>query len=646
MRKIRIVLGAALLITVFQLTGCATAYQHMDEMECTEEANRDEDYNTDLMDTQENDSVSENMGASSEQLLRSGQTQEADSEVLSSKSDHTAQSEAHDSEANTNAGEGESDTQTDQEEERELTEQEVKQLSRSVRSSDNGFFVCTYYRPEEIDWEQVFYNGAGVGMTLTDEQMYELRVRLTEEEAQKNPQPTPEPTEGEEGEEGEEVQEAEPELIEIPGLTVVSLNSIKSFVKSRTGIDYSEMRKPVEWPEFSRNIFYLVHGDSNYTRIELLSGTVKGTEYRIYYRYVGRNKSKDPEYVMTARIEKGRWTFISNLPVDAVEPITMLDVDFYMTRQEIQKLPVKKIYDFSPKVSEDEEDDKEQEKKNTYVPKGKTPVPCWAVITARYDNTRICFERSFQDDDISEKLLAERFFIPAGELDEITLRKGEQIAVRAEMQWLPDLRIRAVVGNFSGAYSFGGENHLQRMTKEGLNLSTYVVGYDLDGEGRGTHFKNDKEFLQFLEGTWVYYDSTFGEYSAVINFDKDRHMNIYCYGQDFKIDITKYKKVYVGEDAAPDVMTLRVNDDVSLQKMGTMFYYWKRDLGDYRIRVVQMDGEQILLLSQESNGQDKLYPFFSGADELTEEYAFYRFIGTGTENEEEIKKQEEDSFKG
>ncbi|MBP5264016.1 MAG: hypothetical protein J6Z33_06550, partial [Lachnospiraceae bacterium] len=58
---------------------------------------------------------------------------------------------------------------------RELTEQEVKKLQYSVRATDNGFFACTYYRPEEIDWQTVLQGGAGMRVTLSDDQIAQIR---------------------------------------------------------------------------------------------------------------------------------------------------------------------------------------------------------------------------------------------------------------------------------------------------------------------------------------------------------------------------------------------------------------------------------------------------------------------------------------
>ena len=60
-------------------------------------------------------------------------------------------------------------SQEETEEARELSRREIRQLNEDFNMDDVGFYVCTYARPEEIDWNQVVYNGAGMGLDLEDE---------------------------------------------------------------------------------------------------------------------------------------------------------------------------------------------------------------------------------------------------------------------------------------------------------------------------------------------------------------------------------------------------------------------------------------------------------------------------------------------
>ncbi|MBR6259759.1 MAG: hypothetical protein IKR21_06050, partial [Oscillospiraceae bacterium] len=52
---------------------------------------------------------------------------------------------------------------------RQLTVEELDELTENLDYNENGFFVCSYYRPEEIDWSEVFYNGAGIALDVTEE---------------------------------------------------------------------------------------------------------------------------------------------------------------------------------------------------------------------------------------------------------------------------------------------------------------------------------------------------------------------------------------------------------------------------------------------------------------------------------------------
>ena len=46
-------------------------------------------------------------------------------------------------------------SQEETEEARELSRREIRQLNEDFNMDDVGFYVCTYARPEEIDWNEV-----------------------------------------------------------------------------------------------------------------------------------------------------------------------------------------------------------------------------------------------------------------------------------------------------------------------------------------------------------------------------------------------------------------------------------------------------------------------------------------------------------
>lgn len=515
------------------------------------------------------------------------------------------------------------------EEERELTEQELKKLQWSIRSSDNGFFVHTYYRPEEIDWEQVFYNGAGIKIGLSDDQVALIRERLRterlEEEQRKAELMGIEPSQEDEASEPKIPPFTEEELnLNADQITAVTLRSVQSFVKSRTGLDYSEARKPLEWPELSRNVFYFVHRDSNAFRVELMSGKVCGNRYELIYRKSVWAKEKKPEFVMQVEIENGKWRFISNLPYDTAPPITLADIDFYSSKELARMQGVEAMLD----VPEPEEEDYYEEESDPKK-KAKDPTYYWAVITAREDNSLVSIDRTYRGDGISMELLEKRSYLPGEALGSYRLDAGQKIAVLVTLEDVPKLRVRISCDQYYGDYAFGSENRLKRVTKEGQPLSTYVYGRDVDGEKRGTEFANEAELLRFLEGTWIFYDSEMGEYTATVTFNAKGGIVLHTAAQDYVLEISGYDRMYADvRSAPPDLIKIRTTDAETLDVFTKYYPSLRKKVGDYRIKAVQMDGEQLLLLSFENSGKDGLSWLLPGANPLDDEIVLYRFTGT------------------
>ena len=518
---------------------------------------------------------------------------------------------------------------------RELTEKELKKLQWSIRGSDNGFFVSTYYRPEEIDWQQVFYNGAGVMLTLSDDQVAIIRERLREErliEEQRRAELLGvEPVEDEEDAEPAEPPFTEEELALNAGqITALTLRSIQNFVKSRTGLDYSEARKPLEWPELTKNVFYFVHNDSNAMRIELMSGTVCGNLYELTYRKAVWSREKKPEFVMQVKIENGKWNFISNLPIDEAKPKTLADVEFFTSKELARMQGVKELFDF-PETPEEEDFFAED---LGLKAQAKEPTYFWAVITATEDDSVVFADRVYRGDEISKELSEKHYYVPGENLATVALNAGEKIGIKVSLEDAPKLRVRVRSGNFEGSYVFGSENRLKRVTKEGLPLSTYVYGRDYDGERRGTAFTSEAELLRFLEGTWVFYDSEMGEYTATLTFDLKGNVLIHTIGDEYVLSIVGYDRLYTdARSDPPDLIKLKSIDADTLELFTKYYPTLVRKVGDYRIRALQKDGEQLLLLSIENNVKDGLSQLLPGANPLADEIILYRFIGTeGSEN--------------
>lgn len=537
-----------------------------------------------------------------------------------------------------------------EEEERELTDKELKKLQWSLRSTENGFFACLYDRPEEIDWEQVFYLGAGMNVALNEGQLDIIRENVREEIRQEREKEeelwyqylSANSLFLEEQEEGDE--EAEEEEIEVNlaagNVTTLTLRSIQNFVKNKTGMDYSEARKPLRWPSLTRNVFYFVHEGTNRVTVKLISAKVKGNVYTLYYRKDNKRGQTEPEYVMTAEIEGNKWKYLSNLSLKQAPPITLLDIDFYGSGEMARLQGTKEMI----MVTQEEREEQvpqttpaQGNKKTTAKAVAQAPKSYWAVITAREDNTILHVENAYLGDDVSSSLAEEGYFIAADTIASVVLQKGEKIGLRVALEDIPKCRIWASSGSYYGEYAFGSENDLKRVEEDGTPKSTYVLGRDLDGEGRGTSYQTKEELLSFLKGTWVYYDSTMGDYTAKLCFDGENGFSIAMPGLTYHLTASKWNRVYVDEKGAPDVVTFQSGDETT-QELITLWYpAIKKKMGDYRIRAIQRDGMQILYLTPENAGVGCLNYLLPGADEGLDEFVFYRFVGASQEEAGELE---------
>lgn len=149
----------------------------------------------------------------------------------------------------------------------------------------NGFLLCDYDNPYEIDWHEVMYNGAGIGTwELTDEQLKAYLKKIGESEL-------------------------------ITDVTAFTKADFEDFVRLHTGTDPADMKKPLHWtylPEF--NLYAYQHGDTNQLPVEYVSEKVDGNTHIIRYSYStgnGDGGSGTPNEVKF-KVENGNCVFISN----------------------------------------------------------------------------------------------------------------------------------------------------------------------------------------------------------------------------------------------------------------------------------------------------------------------------------------------
>ncbi|MCR5107418.1 MAG: hypothetical protein K6B28_04570, partial [Lachnospiraceae bacterium] len=147
-------------------------------------------------------------------FLLSGYKQVAKSSDLTSpwskSSDKTSKSNRSDKD--------EDEDEEDVHEDGDLTLREIKVINKALNSPKYyGFLLSEYDEPKYIDWNEVFYIGAGLS---------EVKRTASIEEA---------------------YLDETGNMEVIADLTILSADDIKDFVKKTTGLSYSKMRNPLDW---------------------------------------------------------------------------------------------------------------------------------------------------------------------------------------------------------------------------------------------------------------------------------------------------------------------------------------------------------------------------------------------------------------
>ncbi len=460
---------------------------------------------------------------------------------------------------------------------RQLTAEELKSLNESLDYSEGGFFVCTYDRPEEIDWDEVMYNGAGIALPEVPEdvlsffEMYEGEIYTD--------------------------------------VTAIAENALQKFVLQKTGVPYEYARNKLSWYcNYDSGIYLFQHGDTNLFPVEFTDGYVSGDTYTLYYQgYDIEHHFAEKPYVMTAVIRNGEWRYISNLPAEEPAPMTLLNITFAQTREEAEAaLPVD-IYETEFLDSEE--------------PSGI----CWAILTAEEDGVVYRFDRA-EWENSTEYFLATvyGFNLPNKNLTSGVLNKGESVAILVNNPWYPTLRVFAACGAFAGEYWFGesGALHIP------ADAPAYVTGHDLAGEGIGAYPTNERELVSFLEdGMWALCDDETGEALAAVRFVDYRTMEIIT--EDAVIPLVlDYDRLNADENEAPDLLCITERGWADDESVFEILPDWMTvNLGDYLASYVQLDGEQLLTLNQANNGDGALSYVLPGGEG---KYTFHlvRFKGT------------------
>ena len=142
-----------------------------------------------------------------------------------------------------------------------LSAKELNSIEKKLNEIGYYGFLLSYYSdPCDINWNSVFYVGAGFDQGTPSNKIVRAYLKETGED---------------------EVY---------TDLTTVSGKDVKSYVKKTTGHKYSEMNRPLDWVYLKDYDLYIFeHGDTNQANTEVISGTLEGDTYTITYEnYAGR----------------------------------------------------------------------------------------------------------------------------------------------------------------------------------------------------------------------------------------------------------------------------------------------------------------------------------------------------------------------
>ena len=360
-----------------------------------------------------------------------------------------------------------------------LSSEELKALSDSLDPDDCGFFLSTYTRPEEIRWEEVFYDGAGISL------------------AQQDP----------------DYAAAKESLLSMYGeqagtLYVLRAEEIERFARRKTGVNYGLSRHPLLLSQrftylYDLDLYVTEHSDTNRQQIRFISGTREGDLYTLTYTVMDpQHGYAIRDFRMQALIRDGEWNYLSNLPAaEETAPRELALIDFYDTREEAEAAAGEGCVDATglrdPRDMGYSEDEK-----------------IWyCVVTPLCSGVRLRLDMTDPSDDASFRLKTDSIYMPDEELYSTVLQEGEKMIIDTAMLWYPVLRLSACDGIRYGEYWFGEDLGLHLGLDAdplpGAHLQRYIVGTP-----QLLRVSEERDLEGLLSGAWIAGEN--GEYTELL----------------------------------------------------------------------------------------------------------------------------------
>ena len=241
----------------------------------------------------------------------------------------------------------------------------------------------------------------------------------------------------------------------------------------------------------------------------------------------------------------------------------------------------------------------------------------YAVLTALTDGVRYIVERAEGYEDVGYDVL-----IPGDYVDSGVLNRGESAVIYTNQPWHAETRVTASRGSHYADYVFGQDNWKHLLYSD----ERILIGHDLAGEGRGCSPQTEEELSNFLtDGNWALLDGESGEPVARVQFHDYRYLTVSGVERGF-CAFLNYDRFDARPTEAPDMISLKYTEDYDFgwENPG---YAVGDPVGDYLLYMAQMDGEQVLTLTQVSEGRGILSDFCPGADEGGS-FTLHRYQGT------------------
>ena len=140
---------------------------------------------------------------------------------------------------------------------RKLSDDECGELEKFINDIGNyGFLLSVYEKPQDLDADQVFFEGAGLELSIPEEEEREAYLEETGEESAVN-------------------------------LFRIGATQVNDYLQYRAGVSMDELSHKPDWVYLEEyDAYYLCHGDeeTNVCEHEVTDAAVQGDFYRVHYR--------------------------------------------------------------------------------------------------------------------------------------------------------------------------------------------------------------------------------------------------------------------------------------------------------------------------------------------------------------------------